>query len=107
MTDRKATSIRLSAEADRLLDELNGQLGFKSRSAVLELAIRTLAGQAEREPIVYRIGAEVHGQYQIVGTTTDREEAVRLWQTLGRTVPWLVSIYAERSTEGRTDAHED
>lgn len=43
MTDRKATSIRLSAEADRLLDQLNERLGAKNRSAILELAIRELA----------------------------------------------------------------
>lgn len=51
MTDRKATSIRLSAEADRLLDELAARLGMKSRSAVLELAIRELARQWLREAV--------------------------------------------------------
>lgn len=53
MTDRKATSIRLSAEADRLLDELAAKLaerqGIKNRSAVLEIAIRELAKKWREE----------------------------------------------------------
>lgn len=53
MTDRKATSIRLSAEADRLLDELAAELkrrmGTGSRSQVLEAAIRELARQWLRD----------------------------------------------------------
>ena len=53
MTDRKATSIRLSAEADRLLDELAAELkrrqGIGKRSQVLELAIRELAKKWREE----------------------------------------------------------
>lgn len=44
MSDRKPTSIRLSSEADRLLDVLAKKLGLK-RSAVMEMAIRKLAEQ--------------------------------------------------------------
>lgn len=44
LSDRKPTSIRLSAEADRLLDVLAKKLGLK-RSAVMEMAIRKLAEQ--------------------------------------------------------------
>lgn len=50
MSERKATSIRLSAEADRLLDQLNERLGAKSRSAVLEIAIREMARRWLPEP---------------------------------------------------------
>lgn len=53
MTDRKATSIRLSAEADRLLDELAAEMkrrqGFGKRSQVVELAIRELAKKWREE----------------------------------------------------------
>ncbi len=41
---KKKTSIRYSAEAKALLEQLSKQLGI-SQSAVLELAIRTLAKQ--------------------------------------------------------------
>lgn len=41
---RRATSIRLSAEADRQLELLSTTLGI-NRTAVLELAIRKLAAQ--------------------------------------------------------------
>lgn len=44
MTDRKATSIRLSAEADRLIKALADRLGLK-QSSVIELAVRKLAEQ--------------------------------------------------------------
>jgi hypothetical protein len=50
---RKATSIRLTAEADRLLDELEQHLGI-SRSAVIEFSIREVhrlrLGGTEPEP---------------------------------------------------------
>lgn len=44
MTDRKATSIRLSAEADRLIKALADRLGLK-QSSVIEMAVRKLAEQ--------------------------------------------------------------
>lgn len=44
MTDRKATSIRLSAEADRLIRALVVKLGI-TQSGVIEMAIRKLAEQ--------------------------------------------------------------
>jgi hypothetical protein len=51
-TTRKATAIRLTAGADRLIARLAAKLGL-SRSAVIEMAIRKLAEQeqiAEQEP---------------------------------------------------------
>lgn len=44
MSDRKSTSIRLSAAADRLLKALGAKLGL-NQSALIELAIRRLAEQ--------------------------------------------------------------
>ncbi len=45
MADKKPTTIRLSAEARRLLDALSEQLGI-SHTAIIELAIRE---KAQRE----------------------------------------------------------
>lgn len=49
---RKATSIRLSAEADRQLSELSTTLGI-TRTAVLELAVRVL-GKGIFQPLPLR-----------------------------------------------------
>lgn len=49
---RKATSIRLSAEADRQLGELATTLNI-TRTAVLELAVRVL-GKSIFQPITLR-----------------------------------------------------
>jgi predicted transcriptional regulator len=49
---RKATSIRLSAEADRQLGQLAATLNI-TRTAVLELAVRVL-GKAVFQPITLR-----------------------------------------------------
>lgn len=47
---RKATSLRLTREADRLVAALAARLGL-SRSAVIELAVRRLAErEGVREP---------------------------------------------------------
>lgn len=48
MSGRKATSVRLSAEADRLIKALADKLGIK-QSAVIEMAIRKLAQQEDAE----------------------------------------------------------
>jgi len=47
MLDKKPTTIRLSAEARRLLDALSARLGV-SHTAVIELAIRE---KAQREDV--------------------------------------------------------
>ncbi len=44
MSERKATAIRLSSEADRIIGQLSEQLGI-TRSSVIEMAIRQLAQQ--------------------------------------------------------------
>jgi predicted DNA-binding protein len=82
MTDRKATSIRLSAEADRQLDELATALRI-SRSAVLELAIGQMAErqQAWKLQLALDLAAEIMERYNhLSNEQLPREEAERRWQ---------------------------